>query len=223
MLRRPSFLHYTSPDVMNTGRGIQGLIKRLLDLMIAATAFLLLLIPMCFLALLIKLESKGPVLFKQQRIGRDKLPFTLFKFRSMREKQEGDVVLSDAERVTTIGKIIRKWRVDELPQLLNIFIGDMSFVGPRPTLPYQVERYSVDQCRRLQVKPGITGWSQIHGDEAISWPERIELDLWYIDNWSLWLDLKIILITPLALVKIRKINVDIGPPEDEISSIDGPG
>ena len=190
-----------------------------MDLALSAVSLIVLGAPMCLLAVLIKLESKGPVLFKQERIGKDGVPFVLYKFRSMRNETIEGAMFHDAERVTTIGRFIRKWRIDELPQLFNVLKGDMSVVGPRPTLPYQVERYDESRRRRLQVKPGITGWSQINGDKAISWPERIELDLWYVDNWSLWLDIKTMLLTPLALLRIRKVNVEEGPPPDEISEI----
>lgn len=174
---------------------------------------------MLFLALLIKLESKGPVLFKQERIGKGGVPFTLYKFRSMREEGEQGSIFHDAKRVTSVGKFIRRWRIDELPQLINVIKGNMSIVGPRPTLPYQAERYNADQRRRLGVQPGITGWSQIHGDEAVGWPERIELDIWYIEKWSLWLDIKTIFLTPFALLRIRRVNVEEGPPPDELSEI----
>lgn len=204
---------------MDRSRGIQRIIKRLIDLIISFISLLVLGMPMCILALLIKLESRGPALFKQERTGEEGVQFTLYKFRSMREVSEKEGVFHNAERVTPIGRLIRKWRIDELPQLANVLKGDMSIVGPRPTLPYQVERYDEEQRRRLEVRPGITGWSQIHGDEAISWPERIEQDIWYIDNWSLWLDAKIMFATPFALLRIRKVNVEEGPPPDVLSEV----
>lgn len=206
---------------MDKSKEAQRTIKRLLDLALTSIAIIFLSIPSCLLVLLIKLESRGPVLFKQKRIGMNGVPFTLHKFRSMREEDGQGRIFHDAERVTSIGRVIRKWRIDELPQLINVLKGDMSVVGPRPTLPYQVERYDENQRRRLIVRPGITGWSQIHGDEAISWPERIKQDLWYVDNWTLWLDIRIMLLTPLSLLKIRKVNVEEGPPPDELSKIEG--
>ncbi len=191
----------------------------MLDIAVSIIALLVLGAPAGLLAVVIKLESRGPALFRQKRIGRNGAPFTLYKFRSMREEGACASLFHDAERVTPVGRLIRKWRIDELPQFINVLKGDMSVVGPRPTLPYQVERYNAIQRRRLDIRPGITGWSQIHGDKAISWPERIELDIWYIDNWSLWLDIKTMLLTPLALLRIRKVNVEEGPPPDDISYV----
>lgn len=208
-----------SPSAMRGERDARRAVKRLFDVSAAAGSLLVLGIPLGCLAVLIKLESRGPVLFRQERIGKHGAPFTLYKFRSMKEEKEKGNLIYDADRVTRIGRFIRRWRIDELPQLINVLKGDMSIVGPRPTLPYQVERYDERQKRRLNVRPGITGWAQIHGDVAISWPERIELDLWYIDNWSLWLDIKTILLTPAALLRIRKVNVEKGPPPDEISEL----
>ncbi len=208
-----------SPSAMRGERDARRAVKRLFDVSVAAGSLLVLGLPLGCLAVLIKLESRGPVLFRQERIGKHGAPFTLYKFRSMKDEKEKEGLFHDADRVTRIGRFIRRWRIDELPQLINVLKGDMSIVGPRPTLPYQVERYDERQKRRLDVRPGITGWSQIHGDVAISWPERIELDLWYIDNWSLWLDIKTILLTPAALLRIRKVNVEKGPPPDEISEV----
>lgn len=197
----------------------QRAIKRLLDFVISAVLLAILSLPLCILSILIRMESRGNVLFRQERIGKGGVPFILYKFRSMREEEGSGSIHHDANRVTKIGKFMRKWRIDEIPQLLNVLKGDMSIVGPRPTLAYQVERYDENQARRLTVRPGITGWSQINGDKAISWPERIELDLWYIENWSIWLDMKIMLKTPFALLRIRRINVEEAPAPDEISAI----
>jgi len=196
-------------------RPAQLWVKRAIDVAVSLVGLALLSVPMAVVAAVIRLESPGPALLKQERAGQGGRPFVLYKFRSMREAEPGRE--AHEQRVTPFGALIRRWRVDELPQLLNVLKGDMSLVGPRPTLPYQVERYNEFQRRRLEVKPGITGWAQIHGDKAPTWPERIELDVWYVDNWSLALDIRILLMTPLALLRIRKVNVETGPPEDEIS------
>lgn len=194
--------------------------KRVLDIFISFTFLVVFLPPITLIAIAIKIESKGSVFFKQKRIGKQGRVFTLYKFRSMYVVNNTEDRVHNRKDVTRIGKIIRKWRIDELPQFFNVLKGDMSIVGPRPTIPRQVERYSVEQKRRLDIKPGLTGWSQLHGDSAISWPDRIRLDLWYLDHWSLTLDFKIMALTPFALFKIRNINTENGPPPDEISSLD---
>ncbi len=196
---------------------MREILKRVIDITIAALLLGIVAIPLAIASVLLKLESDGPAIFQQKRVGKDGKVFTLYKLRSMRASEVQEDMWPSSESVTRVGVFIRKWRIDELPQLVNVIKGDMSIVGPRPTLEYQVDRYNAEQARRLTVKPGITGWAQIHGDEAISWPDRIELDLWYIDNWSISLDLKIIALTPHALLRLRKINADEGPPPDEIS------
>jgi undecaprenyl phosphate N,N'-diacetylbacillosamine 1-phosphate transferase len=145
---------------------------------------------------LIRLDSRGPIFFKQERIGKDGQPFMSFKFRSMVDKATtiglGLNVCMNDDRITRVGKFLRNTSLDELPQLFNVLKGEMSIVGPRPTLAYQVKAYNAEQRRRLQVKPGITGWAQINGRNAIPWEDRIKLDVWYVDNWSLGLDLRIL-------------------------------
>lgn len=145
---------------------------------------------------LIRLDSRGPIFFKQERIGKDGQPFMSYKFRSMVDKATtiglGLNVCMNDDRITRVGKFLRNTSLDELPQLFNVLKGEMSIVGPRPTLAYQVKAYNAEQRRRLQVKPGITGWAQINGRNAIPWEDRIKLDVWYVDNWSLGLDLKIL-------------------------------
>ncbi|MGE5691162.1 MAG: sugar transferase [Pseudomonadota bacterium] len=154
-------------------------------------------------ALAIKLEDGGPVLYRQERVGRDGAPFELLKLRTMVVGAErtgaGYAVDRGDPRITRVGRVLRKLSLDELPQLLNVLRGDMSLIGPRPTLAYQVERYSPRQRRRLEVKPGLTGWAQIHGRAALPWDERIELDVWYVEHRSPLVDLRILLRTPLAL------------------------
>jgi lipopolysaccharide/colanic/teichoic acid biosynthesis glycosyltransferase len=151
----------------------------------------------------IKLEDGGPVLFRQRRVGLHGEEFELLKLRTMIVGAEragaGYAVDRGDPRITRVGRVLRRLSLDELPQLLNVVRGDMSLIGPRPTLGYQVERYTPRQRRRLEVKPGITGWAQIHGRAALPWDERIELDVWYVEHRSPWVDLRILLRTPLAL------------------------
>ncbi len=154
-------------------------------------------------ALAVKLEDGGPVLYRQTRVGQDGRDFELLKLRTMVVGAEtigtGFAVNRGDARITRTGALLRRLSLDELPQLWNVIRGDMSVIGPRPTLRYQVERYDEQQLHRLDVKPGITGWAQIHGRAEIPWVERIELDLWYVRNHSASVDLKILLRTPLAL------------------------
>jgi lipopolysaccharide/colanic/teichoic acid biosynthesis glycosyltransferase len=155
-------------------------------------------------ALAIKLEDGGPVLYRQRRVGLNGGEFELLKLRTMvvgAERQgAGWAVNRDDPRITRVGRVLRRLSLDELPQLWNVLRGDMSLVGPRPTLAYQVERYTPRQRRRLEVKPGITGWAQVHGRAALPWEDRIELDVWYVDHRSPRLDLRILARTPLALL-----------------------
>jgi lipopolysaccharide/colanic/teichoic acid biosynthesis glycosyltransferase len=154
-------------------------------------------------ALAIKLEDRGPVFYRQERVGKDAEPFELLKLRTMvvgAEKQGAGFAVNEGDpRITRVGRVLRRLSLDELPQLWNVVRGEMSLVGPRPTLAYQVEQYTPRQRRRLEVKPGITGWAQVHGRARLPWDERIELDVWYVDNRSALLDLKILALTPLAL------------------------
>jgi lipopolysaccharide/colanic/teichoic acid biosynthesis glycosyltransferase len=154
-------------------------------------------------ALAIKLEDGGPVLYRQQRVGYRGEDFDLLKLRTMvvgaETKGAGFAVNRGDPRITRTGRLLRRLSLDELPQLWNIVRGDMSLIGPRPTLRYQVEKYTPRQRRRLDVKPGLTGWAQVNGRTKLPWDERIELDVWYVEHCSLWVDLKILLRTPLAL------------------------
>jgi lipopolysaccharide/colanic/teichoic acid biosynthesis glycosyltransferase len=173
--------------------------KRLFDLTIAAVVLLVAGLPMLIIALWIKLEDRGPVLYRQERIGKGGKPFLLTKFRSMcvgaEHKGAGILVERNDNRITRIGKIIRKLSLDELTQIFDVIRGDMSVVGPRPGLRYQAELYDEFQRQRLLVPPGITGWAQVNGRNSIRWPERIKLDVHYVENLSFWLDLKTILLT----------------------------
>jgi lipopolysaccharide/colanic/teichoic acid biosynthesis glycosyltransferase len=155
--------------------------------------------------LAIKLEDGGPVLYRQRRVGKDGVDFELLKLRTMivgAERQgAGFAVDRDDPRITRVGRILRRLSIDELPQLWNVLRGEMSLIGPRPTLRYQVERYTERQRRRLEVKPGLTGWAQIHGRAELPWDDRIELDVWYVDHRSAKVDLAILARTPLALFR----------------------
>ena len=177
--------------------------NRALDLLIASCALVLASPLLAICAIAIKLESRGPVLYRQRRVGRDGRPFDLVKLRTMvvgAEKQgAGWAVNRGDPRITRAGRVLRRLSLDELPQLWNVVRGEMSLIGPRPTLSYQVEQYTPRQRKRLDVKPGVTGWAQIHGRAALPWEERIELDVWYVENRSPAVDLRILLRTPRAL------------------------
>ncbi len=155
-------------------------------------------------AVAIKLEDGGPILYRQRRVGLEGRDFELLKLRTMVVGAErigaGFAVDEGDPRITRVGRVLRRLSIDELPQLLNVLRGDMSLIGPRPTLRYQVERYTPRQWLRLSVKPGITGWAQVHGRAALPWSERIELDVWYAERRTPWLDLRILLRTPAALL-----------------------
>lgn len=176
--------------------------KRVIDIVIAIGVLVVFLPLLIITAIAIKLESKGPIIFKQQRIGLGGKVFNIYKFRSMVQNAEhtGSGVYSgkgDA-RVTKIGKIIRATSIDELPQAVNVLLGDMSLIGPRPPLtyhPWPIDQYTQEQKRMFEVRPGITGWAQIHGRKAVEWNKRIELNVWYVDHVSFLLDLKIVFMT----------------------------
>lgn len=160
-------------------------------------------------ALLIRTKIGSPVLFKQKRPGFNEKPFYVFKFRSMTdERDEHGELLPDDVRLTSFGKVVRKLSLDELPQLLNVLKGDMSFVGPRPLLMEYLPLYNEKQVRRHAARPGITGWAQVNGRNAISWEEKFELDVWYVENRSFWLDIKILFMTVLKVFKSEGISQD---------------
>jgi lipopolysaccharide/colanic/teichoic acid biosynthesis glycosyltransferase len=177
--------------------------NRALDIAVAGTGLIVSSPFVALGALAVKLEDRGPVLYKQVRVGKDGEDFELLKLRTMivgAEKQgAGYAVDKGDSRITKAGRILRRLSVDELLQLWNVVRGDMSIIGPRPTLRYQVDSYSEEQLHRLDVKPGITGWAQIHGRAQLPWAERIELDLWYVRHLNWKTDLLILLRTPLAL------------------------
>ncbi len=177
--------------------------NRAADVAIASTALLVASPLLALAALAAKLEGRGPLLYKQTRVGKDSVDFELLKLRTMVVGAEtmgaGYAVSEGDSRITRVGQILRRLSLDELPQFWNVIRGEMSVIGPRPTLRYQVERYDAQQARRLEVKPGITGWAQVHGRAALPWEERIALDVWYVEHRSASLDLKILAKTPLAL------------------------
>ena len=174
--------------------------KRFFDIVLALLGILIGGIPMLLIALLVKLDSPGPVLFKQERIGKGGKVLKILKFRSMCVGAEKSGVYSDNKdsRVTKVGRILRATSLDELPQFFNVLLGDMSFIGPRPPLtyhPWPLEQYTPTQRRMFEVRPGITGWTQTHGRKDVEWHRRIELNVWYVDNLSFLLDMKILFLT----------------------------
>ncbi|MBN2388759.1 MAG: sugar transferase [Anaerolineales bacterium] len=181
--------------------------KRLFDLL-GTTLCLLGLSPLLLvLAMMVRLAHGTPVLFRQVRPGYRGVPFTLFKFRTMNDRRAPDgSLLGDAERLTRFGRFLRASSLDELPELFNVLRGEMSIVGPRPLLMQYLERYSPEQMRRHDVLPGITGWAQVNGRNTLSWIQKFSLDVWYVENWSLWLDIKIILLTVWKALKREGIS-----------------
>jgi len=181
---------------MTGGRQIALALKRAFDILVALTALTLLSPFIVLAALAIKLDTRGPISYLQNRVGRDGKAFACVKFRTMVVGAEnqglGLEVAQDDDRITRVGELLRNWTFDEVPQLINVLKGDMSIVGPRPTVPEQVARYTTRDRRRLEVKPGMAGWAWIHGRNSIPWRERIDLDIWYVNNWSLALDARIL-------------------------------
>jgi lipopolysaccharide/colanic/teichoic acid biosynthesis glycosyltransferase len=175
-----------------SGRGL----PRVADLALAALGLLVGAPIVAVSAAAIKLTSRGPVIYRQQRVGREGQAFEVYKLRTMRMGADpvgvGTPVLEDDPRVTRVGRFLRRFSLDEIPNLVNVLRGEMAIVGPRPTLAAQVELYTPSQLRRLEVKPGLTGWAQVNGRAGIPWEERIELDVWYVDNRSPRLDLRIL-------------------------------
>ena len=182
-------------------------VKIIADRVMAALLLLLFSPILLVVSIVLQIRMGSPIVFTQARPGKNSKIFTVFKFRTMTSDcdAEGNL-LSDEARLIPLGQFLRKASLDELPQLWNVLIGDMSFVGPRPLLVRYLERYSPDQARRHDVPPGITGWAQINGRNALTWDEKFKLDLWYVDNWSLWLDLKILLLTVKKVFKQEGIS-----------------
>lgn len=182
-------------------------VKRFLDLILTIPAFVLLSPVLIVTALLVRITLASPVLFRQLRPGFQGKPFELYKFRTMNNKCDQDgKLLPDAERLTKFGRLLRSTSIDELPELFNVLKGDMSLVGPRPLLMQYLDRYTLEQARRHEAKPGITGWAQVNGRNALTWEEKFKLDVWYVDNQSFWLDIKIIFMTIWKILKREGIN-----------------
>jgi lipopolysaccharide/colanic/teichoic acid biosynthesis glycosyltransferase len=171
-------------------------VSRAIDVVLSAVLLVVTAPLLGLAALAIRVESPGPVFYRQRRVGRDGEPFELWKLRTMVPGAEsmgaGIYVLEGDPRITRVGRLLRRFSLDEIPNLVNVLKGDMAMVGPRPTVQEQVDRYTERQRRRLEVKPGITGWAQINGRTSLPWPERIELDVWYVEHRSLRLDLQIL-------------------------------
>jgi sugar transferase EpsL len=184
-------------------------VKRAFDLLISFS-ILTIFSPVLFaIGILLFLTMGRPILFRQQRPGRYRRPFTLYKFRTMADKRDAQgQLLPDGERLTQLGRILRLFSVDELPQFWNVLRGDLSLVGPRPLLMQYLDRYSHEQARRHDVLPGITGWAQINGRNEITWNQKFELDVWYVDHWSIWLDLKILVLTINQVLRRQGISQD---------------
>jgi len=181
--------------------------KRLFDLIFTVPAIIFFLPLYAIITICVRILIGAPVLFRQNRPGLGGKPFKLYKFRTMNDrKDDKGNLLPDADRMTPFGRFLRGTSLDELPELFNVLNGDMSLVGPRPLLMQYLKRYSPEQARRHEVKPGITGWAQINGRNAITWEEKFKLDVWYVNNRSLWLDVKIILITIVKIIKREGIS-----------------
>ena len=182
-------------------------VKRLLDITISLIALFFLLPLMSLIYLLVIINLGNPAFFLQERVGKDNKIFKMIKFRTMKNSiDKNGNLLSDNERVTKFGSFLRSFSLDELPELINILKGDMSLVGPRALLVQYLGLYNDEQIRRHEVLPGLTGWAQINGRNSITWSEKFKLDVWYVDNWSLWLDIKIFFLTFWKVLKREGIN-----------------
>lgn len=181
--------------------------KRLLDLLVSTLGLIIILPLMAVISLLVWIFLGIPVLFRQPRPGYKGRPFTTYKFRTMTNRLGPDgKLLPDAERLTPFGHFLRSTSLDDLPQLFNVLRGNMSLVGPRPLLMQYLQRYTPEQMRRHDMLPGITGWAQIHGRNTLDWEQKFRLDVWYVDHWSFWLDLKILALTPWKVFKREGIS-----------------
>ncbi len=185
------------------------MIKRVFDVLVSAVALLVLLPVVVAIALLVHRKLGSPVFFRQTRPGKDGKPFQMIKFRTMLDAVDAQGnLLPDLERMTSFGQFLRSTSLDELPELWNVLKGDMSLVGPRPLLMEYLPLYSKEQYRRHEVRPGVTGWAQINGRNALSWEEKFKLDVWYVDNRSFWLDLKILLLTVKKVFAREGVSAD---------------
>jgi lipopolysaccharide/colanic/teichoic acid biosynthesis glycosyltransferase len=184
-------------------------LKRAFDIVGSLILLVLLSLPMLLLALLVRLKHGSPVLFCQLRPGRDGKPFKMLKFRTMTNARDAQGnLLPDAERITKFGQFLRSTSADELPELFNVLKGDMSLVGPRPLLMQYLDRYTPEQMRRHEVRPGITGWAQVNGRNNVPWEERFKMDVWYVDHHNLGLDLRILWLTLLKVIRRSDVSQD---------------
>jgi lipopolysaccharide/colanic/teichoic acid biosynthesis glycosyltransferase len=188
--------------------------KEIFDKIVSFVTLIVLLPIFLVVALLIKIDSKGPVFFLQERVGKGGKIFKTFKFRTMiagaDEKTKGICVDEGSQYITKMGKFLRRSGIDELAQVINVLKGDMSLVGPRPTLEYQIKKYNNFQKKRLLMKPGITSWALIHGRNKLTWSERIRLDVWYVEHWSFWLDIKILFKTVWVVARGEGLYAEKG-------------
>jgi len=181
--------------------------KRLLDLVVTSIGLVITLPLMLVISILVWIFLGSPILFRQPRPGYKGHPFITYKFRTMTNQRGADgKLLPDGKRLTLFGRFLRSTSFDDLPQVFNVLRGEMSLVGPRPLLMKYLERYSPEQMRRHDVLPGITGWAQVNGRNSLDWDEKFRLDVWYVDHWSFWLDVKILLMTPWKVFKREGIN-----------------
>ena len=188
---------------------LNRILKRLLDITGALVGILLLSPVMLATAIGVRITMGAPVIFRQTRPGLRTEPFSIYKFRSMKSGHDDHGrILSDTDRLTAFGTFIRNYSLDELPQFFNILKGEMSFVGPRPLLFDYFPYYTPTEMRRHEVKPGVSGWAQIHGRNNLNWDDRLAMDVWYVDHWSVWLDIKIILKTILTVIKREGVTTD---------------
>ena len=194
--------------------------KRIIDFTIVLVALLLIWPILLCITIWLHFANKGAgAFFTQERPGKDGKIFEVIKFKTMTDERDAEGnLLPDADRLTRVGKFVRSTSIDELPQLINVLKGDMSLIGPRPLLPQYLPLYSAEQARRHEVRPGITGWAQCHGRNAITWTEKFKLDVWYVDNISLWTDIKVIFITVIKVLKRADINMSAN---DTMEDFDG--
>lgn len=184
-------------------------VKRMFDISISIAIIVILFPLLILVSILVYIKLGSPIFFTQDRVGKNGKIFKMIKFRSMlNSKDKNGVLLTDGERLTTFGRVLRSTSIDELPELINVIKGDMSLVGPRPLLVEYITRYSKEQFKRHDVVPGITGWAQVNGRNSITWESKFELDVWYVENWSMVLDIKIIVMTGGKVIKRVGINLD---------------
>lgn len=196
-------------------------LKRSMDIFGALFGLIFLSPLFLVVALIVRHKLGSPVMFRQERAGKDGKPFVIYKFRTMTDERDPDgKLLSDEKRLTRFGAFLRSTSIDELPELWNVLKGEMSLVGPRPLHMRYIERYSTEQTRRLEIRPGMTGWAQVNGRNALTWEDRFKMDVWYVDNRNLWLDIRILLLTILKVFKREGISGENHPTMKEFDGSD---